>query len=111
MARSEHFIITDRPAPDVLIVVAKILDVVSNVPPDQVGHGNIYLTKIGEATLVLEIRDSQSGEILARAIDRSVAESPRLTRSNVVTNISEVRVEARRWASLLRKMLDDFHVL
>lgn len=88
---------TDKPAPDALIIVGKILDLVSNVPPEPIGRGDIYLTKIGEATLVLEIRDSQSGEILARAIDRRAAEPSMVARSNVVTNISEVRREARSY--------------
>lgn len=106
LAKSKYFTLTSTPAPDTLIIFGQILDLVSNVPPAPMGRGDIYLTKIGEATLVLEIKDSQSGETLARAIDRSAIEPSVATRSNVVTNTSELRRQARKWASNLVRSLD-----
>ena len=57
------------------MIRAGLLDVVSFVPPDPVGgRTEIYLSRVGEATLVLEIRESESGATLIRAVDRRAAE-------------------------------------
>ena len=53
----------------VLLVMGGLLDVVSFVPPDPVGGwSEVYLSRVGEATLVLEIRDSITQTTLATAI-------------------------------------------
>jgi hypothetical protein len=87
------------------------LDVVSFVPPESVGRSDIYLARIAEATLVLEIRDSITEAIMVRAVDRRAAEQGKgsvVTPSNRVTNATEVRRLARTWARMLRERLDDF---
>jgi hypothetical protein len=112
LSKSENFTIVDEAGPDVLLVRGGLLDVVSYVPPEPVGRSEIYLSRIGEATLVLEIRDSVSDAILLRAVDRRAAEQlgGQLSNSNTVTNSSEFRRVARRWAGLLRDGLDRFMV-
>ena len=109
IAKSEHYTIVDKAGPDVLEIRGALIDVVSNVPPDMMGRGDYYLSKIGEATLILEIRDSQTHEIIARAADRRAVQPVVAVRSNPVTNTSEVQREIRRWASLLRDSIDQFH--
>jgi hypothetical protein len=71
------------------------------------GRGGIYLTSVGQATLVIELRDSQSNEVLGRAADRRAAESPFAFDVNKVTAWSEVHRLAQAWASLLRKRLEE----
>jgi len=109
--KSEHFTAADAPAPDVLIIVGGLHDIVSRVPPDMVGRGDIYLSSVGEATLVLELKDSLSGETIYRAIDRRAAErvGDQMMVSNTVTSTSEVRRLAQRWAIRLREGLDSVH--
>jgi hypothetical protein len=110
MARGEHFEIVTEPGPDVLLISGGLLDVVSFIPPDMVGRGDIFLSRVGEATLILEMRDSVTGAILVRAIDRRAAEDAAGggTRSNRVSNTSEFRRLARTWARILRESLDRF---
>jgi len=109
LGKSERFTITDATGPDVLLIRGGLLDVVSYVPPEQLGRGGIYLSRIGEATLVLELRDSITDAILVRAIDRRAAEPmTNFTESNRVSNTVEVRRVAKRWASLIRERLDEF---
>ena len=110
MAKSERFEIVEEPGPDVLLIRGALLDVVSYVPPDDVaGRVEVYLSRVGEATLVIEIRDSITGAILARAIDRGAAEDMGgFTNSNRVTNRSEVRRLVQRWARALREGLEGF---
>ncbi len=60
---------------------------------------------------MLEIIDSTSGEVLARAVDRRAAQPASRTgvRSSTVSSTAEVRRLARRWATQLRDGLDSFH--
>jgi len=108
LAKSKRFAIADRPGADVLIVRGALLDIVSMVPPERAGRSEIYLTRVGEATLVLEIVDSMSGETLARAAERRAAESTGRSaiRASPVTTWAEVKRLARRWAIKLREGLD-----
>ena len=107
--KSERFTMTETAGPDTLIIVGALHDIVSRVPPDMVGRNDIYLSSVGEATLILEARDSLSGETIYRAIDRRAAEQAGgniAMMSNSVTNTAEVRRMAQRWASRLREGMD-----
>ncbi len=107
LARSEVFDIVDEPGPDVLLISAGLLDVVSRVPPETIGRSRVFIENFGEATLVLEIRDSESHTVLVRAVDRRAAESGMgMREATRVTNRAEVRRLGRQWASLLRKGLE-----
>jgi hypothetical protein len=108
LSRISSFKIVDQPGPDVLTVRVGLLDVVSMVPPDSVGRVSVYLDRVGEATLVLELRDSTSNAILARAVDRRAAErgAGNMVESNKVTNRSEVRRLGRTWAGIVRRGLE-----
>ncbi len=107
MQKLERFEITDETGPEVLVVRGALLDVVSKVPPEPMARGNIYLESVGEATLVLELIDSQSNTVLVRAIDRRSAKiRGRPLPSNSVTNWAEVKRLAQFWARLLRERLD-----
>ena len=110
LSKSDRFTLVNESGPDVLLIRGALLDVVSYVPPEPIGRVDIYLRSVGEATLVLEIRDSITDAILVRVVDRKAAEDigGRLQESNRVTNTAEVRHLAKRWASALRKRLDEF---
>ena len=110
LARSERFMIVDEPGPDVLMIRGALLDVVSYVPPDNIpGRIDVYLTSVGEATLVIELRDSITGAIMARAIDRQAADDMvGGLESNRVTNRGEIRRVVQRWARSLREGMEGF---
>ena len=112
MAKSQRFEIVDGPGPDVLMVRGGLLDVISYVPPQPMGRSEVYLRSVGEATLVLELRDSETSTILARSIDRRAAEQAggELQWSSSVTTAAEARRLIRRWAVQLREALDGFLV-
>jgi hypothetical protein len=101
------FEFVNEPGPDVLMIRVGLLDVVSNVPQDTVTRSAIYLQSIGAATLVLELRDSQTNAILARSIDRRPVEQQGTIREvTSVTAILEVRRLMRLWGKRLREGLD-----
>ncbi len=105
--RSKVFEVVENPGPDVLLINVGLLDVVSRVPPDLAGRSRIYIDRVGEATLVLEVRDSMSNAIFVRAVDRRAAERQGMAqRSTPATNRAEVRRLGRRWATNLRNGLD-----
>ena len=107
LASSEVFELVDHEGPDVLLIWGGLLDVVSFVPPDPIGRGDIYLDKVGEATLVVELRDSESNATLARIMDRrAAARAGGGSHSNPVTNWAEVRRMAQQWARTLRARLE-----
>jgi hypothetical protein len=111
LQKVERFELVTEPGPDVLIVRSALLDVVSYVPEESISSmSSIYLRSVGEATLVLELRDSETGAILARSIDRRAASNMGgdLQESNSVTNAAEVRRLIRFWGSRLREGLDGF---
>ncbi len=108
LAQSRNFQLVDQPGPDVLTIWGGLVDVVSYVPPDSVGRGNIYLSSVGQATLVIEIRDSESNAVLVRIVDRRAAQNiGPVQLSTSVTNWSEVQQVARTWAAQLRTGLDE----
>jgi hypothetical protein len=111
LQKIERYELVDGPGPDVLMVRGGLLDVISMVPPEPIGsRSNVYLNSVGQATLVLELRDSETGTILARSVDRRAAERPggTLQWSTTVSNTAEVRRLIRFWATRLREGLEGF---
>jgi hypothetical protein len=109
LSRSDEYEVVDAPGPDVLLLRAGLLDVVSRVPPTPMGRSSVYLDSVGEATLVLELYDSTSHAILIRAVDRRAAGNATtgaVTESNRATNRAEVRRLGRRWASIIRSGIE-----
>jgi hypothetical protein len=108
LAKVTRFEITDTKGDDVLMIRGGLHDIVSNVPPELMGRGEIYLTSVGEATLIIEGVDSMSGEVVFRGIERRAAQRPggQAFMSNTVTTWAEVRRLARAWATVLREGLD-----
>lgn len=109
LEKSNRFNLVREKGPGVLMVRVTLLDVVSNVPPELTGQNDIYLSSVGEATLVIELLDSESNTILARAEDRQAADAPGwdLQRSSSVTNWAEAQRVVRTWATILRSLLDN----
>lgn len=114
LTKSQHLALVTDAGPDVLLIRTSLLDIVSKVPPEEAGRSELFLDKVGEATLVLELQDAQSGEVLARAVDRRAADPVDANGTNVsrVTSVqawTEVRRVARRWASLVTTRIDQLH--
>jgi hypothetical protein len=71
------------------------------------GRSRSYSVDAGEATLALEVRDSTTGEILGRVVDRERAGGTgmRLSRATDVSNNADFDRLYRRWADLSVKGL------
>ena len=109
LQNSTRFEVTDTRGDDVIIIRGALHDIVSRVPPDMVGRGEIWLSSVGEATIIIEVVDSMSNEVIFRGAERRAAEQgggTRGVRSNSVSTWAEVRRLMRRWALTLREGLD-----
>ncbi len=110
LTKDDGYELTTEPGPDVLRITAALVDLVVRVPTQRSGGRQRNFTRsYGLVTAVLELRDSQSGEILARAADRR---DPTRDTSAGLAEVSPtfVRSDTRRlfehWANLLRERLD-----
>ena len=89
-----------------------LLDIISKVPPEMIGRGDVYLSNMGEATLVLELIDASDGEVVAVVAEQRAFQSGGGGIDNFSTPTSSVTVfaEIRRWgnraARKLRSELD-----
>jgi len=103
--------LTTEPGPDVLRITAALIDLVVRVPTEMSGRQDVYTRSYGLVTLILELRDSQSGEILVRAGDRR---DPTRDTSSSLASVNPAMVRSdtnrlfRHWADLLRERLDAF---
>ena len=109
LAKSKNFTLTDEDGPDVLTLTGALLDVVSRVPPERTGRSDYYISSVGSATLVIELRDSQSSEILARAIDGQAFQSAYTQKSSRAHTTQEVKRGLRKWGKRLTEVLDQLH--
>lgn len=100
--------VTGEAGPDVLEVRARIADLYVNAPDTmEAGRSYSFTMSAGEMTLVLELRDSETGQVLARAYDRREArETGQLNWTTSVSNEADAREIARRWARILHQRLD-----
>ncbi|HEX7374712.1 MAG TPA: DUF3313 family protein, partial [Steroidobacteraceae bacterium] len=77
--------------------------------PDRMEAGRVttYTTDAGRVTIVMELRDGPTNQLLARAIDRKVGTDTGFAQvTNSVTNSAEFRRMVRSWAQSLVKGLD-----
>ncbi len=112
LSKDDGYEIVDAAGDDVLLVRPAIIDLDIAAPDTSTtGRTRTYTTTSGSATLYVELYDSVTGDILARAADRKTARSMGgyLSYSNRVTNRSDARKMMRRWANNLRTALDEIH--
>lgn len=95
--------------PDVLEVKAIIVNLYVTAPDVMTaGRARTYTASSGEMTLVAELSDSETGQVVARILDRQQARrTGTFTLSSTVTNASDARRAASSWAGILRSALDN----
>ena len=100
--------IVDSPGDDVLRVRAEIRDLYINAPDvDRAATIRTYTRSTGEMTLVAELRDSVSGSLIAKAVDRRVdPDSAWFEWTTRIDNAQSARRAAEKWARALRSQLD-----
>ena len=99
-------------APDVLRVTAELADVYINAPDTMsAGRSYSFVMSAGHMTLVAELRDSETGQIMARVFDQREARNDHyLQLSTSVSNSAEARDAVRMWANVLLGRLNAVRV-
>jgi len=97
-----------RPLEDTLQVTAALADVYINAPDAMTaGRSYTYTMNAGRMTLVMELRDGPTGQLLARVVDRHAGNETGYAQvANSVTNSAEFRQAVTAWAKRLVKGLD-----
>lgn len=100
--------IVAKPLDDTLRVSAGLADVNITAPDAMTaGSSRIYTMSAGRMTLVMELRDGPTGQLLARVVDRHVgSETGYAQITNGVTNSAEFRRAVTAWAKRLVQGLD-----
>jgi hypothetical protein len=106
-----NYRVVDESGPDVLRVKARIVNLYVDAPgTGTTGRSRTYTVSAGEVTILAELFDSETGQVLARIVDRREARNnTMLTLSNSVVNADEARAIASSWARVLRDGLDKAH--
>lgn len=102
--------VVTAPGPGVLALRVRVQDIVARAPGRRVGAGGragFALETVGEMTMVLELRDSQSDEVLVRVFDRQAVEGAAMVSGEgVVSTWEGVDRVVARWASRAREGLE-----
>ena len=109
LGNSDTLQLTDAAGPKTLKVKVRVQDIIATVPPRSVsGVSDIALYAVGEATLVIELSDSESAEVLARVYDRRAIEGTAISQKQgaPITRWEEVEALCKHWASTVRARLD-----
>jgi hypothetical protein len=108
--RSGYRVVAEA-GPDVLRVKVSIVDLYLSAPDRFASLRSRTDTVSGvEMTIVAELYDSQTGELIARVVDRRAARGTgTLTLADGVVNVSEAATIASSWARILRDRLDKAH--
>jgi len=103
------YTIAKEPGPDVLRVSTSVVDLYINAPDTMsAGRSYSFTTEAGEATLILEVRDSLSGALMGRAVDRrETRSSAGMQMTTSVTNQVEFRALFRQWAGIAARGLEE----
>jgi hypothetical protein len=94
--------LTDRPAPGTLRVAIALVNLYINAPESLIKHGSMESKVItaGQATLVIELRDAQTGALLRRIMDnRETREAVAAQLATRGANIADFRALFKAWAN------------
>ena len=94
------FKVVTAAGPDVLRVRIGIVNLFVNAPDTMsAGRTRSFTTNAGEATLIMEVRDSQTRALLASIADRRQTQGPG-GQATSISNTQEFQTLARRWARI-----------
>jgi hypothetical protein len=102
------YVLVKQPGDEVLAVQPFVIDLYIAAPDKpSAGRSVTYTADPGHMTLVAELRDSETNQILARVVDKRRARTNGMYQMTTsVTNMGAARDIIARWASALRNALD-----
>ncbi len=110
LGESRFFRISDVRGPQVLRVQCRVADLVVRRVRGG-GAGDLQEIHVGEMTLILDVRDSETAEALARVGSRFESRAGQTIGLSADASWDRVEHEVRRWAIRLRESLDALYEL
>jgi len=105
--RSAGYTITDMDGENVLLVTPQIIDLYVTAPSTSAGRSRRYVTNTGHMTMVLQLHDSVSGQLLGRVVDtQSGRRGGGFAIAGPVTNLADARTAINNWATMAATALD-----
>jgi hypothetical protein len=105
------FAVVEEPGEDVMILRPAIVNLDIAVPDaasTSAGRSRAYAANAGSASLFIELHDSVTGQILARAVDsRRARSSPGFEWVTAASNRADARRVLSTWAEMLVESLND----
>lgn len=101
--------LVSEPAADVVEMQAAIVNLYITAPDVSMevsGRSKVYTSDAGQMTLIMQLHDSVTGQLLARAYDHRDSGPDMWTWTNSVTNTAEAKRIIAAWATALRKAWD-----
>jgi hypothetical protein len=105
----EGYQIVSAPGPGVARIGVAVVDLSITAPQSESGFGANFAVDAGEATLVVEVRDSVTNQLLGRGLDRRAAgadEGDGFPR-NAVTNREDFKALFQTWAGIAAQGLTE----
>jgi len=109
LTEDDGYELVETPAPDVLLITASLVDLIVRIPTETAGRSRSAVSSYGEVTMMVELFDSETGEILALVAERG---DPTTSARNLsYVSSAYVRSDTKRlfehWADLFRERLDE----
>jgi hypothetical protein len=98
----EGFVVTDRPVPGTLRMAIALVNLYINAPESLIEHGSMEskVSAVGQATLVIEMRDAHTGALLRRIMDNRETRQPTAAQmATRGTNIADFRALFKAWSN------------
>jgi hypothetical protein len=104
----EGYQVVGAPGSDVLRLGVAIVNLEINAPERDVpGRSRTYAVDAGEATFAIEVRDSLTGQLLGRAVDRREAGEGPSYRRDYSSNIADFEALFEDWARISARGLTE----
>lgn len=104
----EGYQVVTQPGPDVLRLGVAIVNLEVNSPERDIpGRSSSFAVDAGEATFAIEARDSLTGQLLGRAIDRREAGDGPTYRRTYSSNLADFEALFDTWARIAARGLTD----
>jgi hypothetical protein len=93
--------------PDVARITFAVIDLEVSAPDVAIGRGASFSVEAGEATFVIEVRDSVTNQLLGRGLDRRAAGDNGSYRRTSVSNREDFKELFQTWANIAAKGLTE----
>ena len=103
------YTVVTEPGADVLRISTAVVNLYVNAPDTMsAGRSYSFTTEAGEATLILETRDSLTGALMGRVLDRRETRgTASMQMATSVSNLSEFRALFKQWAGIAVKGMEE----